>query len=100
MLTVLALYPKFLRSAPRVRSRVILAFWVSQFCKKNEKKYTKLPLTSLYEEALKGMEVLLNLTSGGRVTMPFTQSVKDMLVSLHVNVFTAIEPILQQKKSS
>ena len=100
MLVVLALYPKFIKCHPRVRSRYILDSWVKVFLRLNVKKYMKLPLETLLKEASNSMALIRNLTYGGRVTLSFTPSVKDLLVNLHLCVCTLINYTIPQSVSS
>ena len=96
MLIALALYPKFLKYVPSVRSAFILRNWVRSFLLVNEKKYTRLPLSVLLKEASYSMENIKSLTYGGRITLISTQSVKDLLLNLHVNVLTLTQSMIQR----
>ena len=62
----------------------------------NEKKYTRLPLSVLLKEASYSMENIKSLTYGGRITLISTQSVKDLLLNLHVNVLTLTQSMIQR----
>ena len=95
-LIVLALYPKFLKLVPSVRSTFILKNWVKAFLTVNVKKYTRLPLKTLLKEASYSMENIKSLTYGGRVTLTFTHDVKDLLLNLHVNVLTLTQSMIQR----
>ena len=108
-LIALALYPKFLKLVPSVRSTFILRNWVKAFLTVNVKKYTRLPLKDLLKEASYSMENIKSLTSGGRVTLISSPDVKDLLLNLHVNVLTLTQcmmsrgyysPILKQRSRS
>lgn len=96
MLIALALYPKFLKYVPSVRSAFILRNWVRSFLLVNEKKYTRLPLSALLKEASYSMENIKSLIYGGRITLISTQSVKDLLLNLHVNVLTLTQSMIQR----
>ena len=95
-LIVLALYPKFLKLVPSVRSTFILKNWVKAFLTVNVKKYTRLPLKALLKEASYSMENIKSLTYGGRVTLFSTHDVKDLLLNLHVNVLTLTQSMIQR----
>ena len=95
-LIVLALYPKFLKLVPSVRSAFILKNWVKAFLTVNVKKYTRLPLKTLLEAASYSMENIKSLTYGGRVTLFSTHDVKDLLLNLHVNVLTLTQSMIQR----
>ena len=99
-LIALCLYPKFLRYLPHVGSAYILKNWVKVFCKVNEKKYTRLPLRSLFKEASCSMELIRNSVCGGRVTVISTPNVKDSLINLHVIFLTLTESMLRRKNCS
>lgn len=94
MLIALALYPKFLKLVPSVRSAFILRNWVKAFLAVNVKKYTRLPLKALLKEASYSMENIRSLTYGGRVTLTSSPDVKDLLLSLHVNVLTLTQSMI------
>ena len=96
MLIAVCLYPKFLHCLPSVHSAFILKSWVKAFCKVNERKYIRLPLSSLLKEASLSMESIKNLMYGGRLTLTSTPNVKDLLVNLHLNVLTLMEYMIQQ----
>ena len=99
-LIALALYPKFLRYLPRVRSAYILKNWVKAFCYVNERRYTHYPLATLFKEAQLSMESMRNSISGGRVTVISSRNVKDMLISLHVSLLTLTGYTIKQRNSS
>ena len=96
MLIAVALYPKFLKCLPSVRSTYILKNWVKVFYKVNARKYTHLPLASLLNEASSSMEIIKSSMCGGRLTLTSSPNVKDLLVNLHVNVLTVMEYMIQQ----
>ena len=96
MLTAIAMYPSFLRRLPSVRSVYILKSWVKAYCKMNARKYTKLPLSSLLDEALSSMAILQSSVYGGRVTLTSTRSVKDLLINLHVSYLRLIQYMNQR----
>ena len=89
-LTAIALYPKFLKNQPSVRSRLILNSWANRFLKVNVKKLTRVPLASLFAAASLVMVDLQNSVSGGRISMCSSRDVKAMLLNLHQNVNTLI----------
>lgn len=91
MLIALALYPKFLKLVPSVRSAYILRGWVKAFWKVHERKYMKLPLRTLLEEACRSLISLRFLIYGGRVTLISTLNVEDLLIDLHTKLLTFIE---------
>lgn len=99
MLVVLALYPKFIKYHPRVRSRFILDSWVRVFLRVNLRKYMRLPFATLLKEASNSMVLIRSLTYGGRVTLSFTPSAKDLLVNLHLSVCTLINYSIPQNVS-
>ena len=100
ILTALALYPRFLRYAPRVRSSYILSSWAKLFCKHQLRKFTQLPLVTILKEACKSMVLIRMLCCGGRVTLPTTLNVKDLLINLHVSVCTLMDYSMKHRNYS
>ena len=90
MLIVLALYPKFLELAPSDNSVYILSAWVTRFLNVNYPKYMKLPLKTLYEEALLSMARIRSLTSGARITLTSIPDAKVTLLNLNTAVLSLI----------
>lgn len=100
MLTALALYPKFLRHVPSDRSSRILLGWVTRFCKVNEKKYMNAPLQTLLRQACLSMASIENSLCGARFTLTTSQSVRDILINLHMLVCNLTGYMIQQGKLS
>ena len=100
MLIALALYPKFLNLMPSGRSSFIARAWVKGFLTVNVRKYTKLPLMSLLNEACNSIRIIENSISPARITVITSRNVKDILLNLHVNVLTLTGYMIQQGKFS
>ena len=100
MLTVLAIFPKFFVSAKPNRSRLIQDFLVSNFVKKNVKKYSRLPLNRLYIEAFNSVLFIRSMCVPYRIRMSSFPDVKVMLLRLTESVCSLIDYTLSLEKNT
>ncbi len=98
MLIVIALYPRFISSISSDLSLRILDSSVNAFLRYHERKYMRLPLTSLLTLASQSMELIRPFGCGYHVTLSSIPSVKASLLSLHMSYITAIQSMSSQRK--
>ena len=100
MLTALCLFPKLLNCLPCSRSRFILSASVKAFTKVNVRKFIRMPLTELSQEAVKSVALLSSTNLGGHLRLRSSQSVETTLINLLVSYCSLIQFYAQQKTST
>lgn len=95
ILTALAIFPLYINLKPSSRLQYIRTTWAKQFCRVQKKKYTKVPLKILFQEACLSMALIQSSLCGGRLKITSSQNVLDILESLEDNVSIVIASMMQ-----
>ena len=99
MLTVLSLYPLFLRYQPQGVSASTLDFWVERFLERNLHWYSQLPLKTLLKASLTSVNSLAPILYHTRISVTTTPDVKGMLIQIHLAVCDYIRHMKKQDSS-
>ena len=95
-LIALLLCHDYIKTMPSVRSRIILTASVRSFIKIRKKKYTRMPIATLFSKVAKCSANLCLCTLGGRLSVCFIPRFEDFVIMMMTRYFTLIQSYVKQ----